>query len=69
MRKPKNAPNVGIIVLVDKTLLIDRTSVSEGEIYSDFRMHKRGHDMYWETVKKTGVVSQDSEYDEYPRGL
>ncbi|MCU1341571.1 MAG: hypothetical protein JWN92_994 [Candidatus Acidoferrum typicum] len=68
IQKPKNTPNVGIIFLVGKTLLIDRTPVSEGEIYGDFRIHERGHDMYWDTLKKTGVVPQDSEYDDYPRG-
>jgi hypothetical protein len=56
------------IFLVSNKLLIDRTPVSEGEIYGDFRIHERGHDMYWEALKKTGVVPQDSEYDDYPRG-
>ena len=68
IQKRKNAPNVGIIFLVGKTLLIDRTPVSDGEMYGDFRIHERGHDIYWETLKKTGVVPQDSEYDDYPRG-
>jgi hypothetical protein len=68
IQKRKNAPNVGIIFLVGKTLLIDRTPVSEGEMYGDFRIHERGHDTYWETLKKTGMVPQDSEYDDYPRG-
>ena len=72
MPKRKNAkptaPNVGIVFLVGKTLLIDRTPVSEGEIYGDFRIHERGHDMYWETLKKTGAVPPDTEYDDYPRG-
>jgi hypothetical protein len=61
-------PEVGIIFLVGKTLLIDRTPISEGEIYGDFRIHERGHDIYWETLKESGVVPQDSEYDDYPRG-
>jgi hypothetical protein len=68
MQKRKNAPNVGITFLVGKTLLIDRTPVSEGEIYGEFRIHERGHDTYWEKLKKTGVVPQGSEYDDYPRG-
>src|ERR1700732_2641834 len=72
LQKRKNAksiePSVGIIFLVGKTLLIDRTPISEGEAYGDFRIHEYGHDMYWETLKKTGVVPQDSEYDDYPRG-
>jgi hypothetical protein len=68
MQKRKNGPNVGIIFLVSKTLLIDRPSVSEGEIYRDFRIHERGHDAYWAILKQTRVVPQDTEYDEYPRG-
>jgi hypothetical protein len=68
MQKRKNAPYVGIIFLVGKRLLIDRTPVCEGGVYGDFRIHERGHDMYWETMKETGVVPQDSEYDDYPRG-
>ena len=72
IQKRKNAkpiePCVGIIFLVGKTLLIDRTLVSEGEIYGDFRIHERGHATYWETLKKTGLVPQDSEYDDFPRG-
>jgi hypothetical protein len=72
IQKRKNAksiePCVGIIFLVGKTLLIDRTPVSEGEIYGDFRIHERGHNRYWETLKENGMVPQDSEYDEFPRG-
>jgi hypothetical protein len=68
IQKLKNTPNVGIIFLVGKTLLIDRTPVSEGEMYGDFKIHERSHEIYWETLKKTGVVPQDSEYDDYPRG-
>jgi hypothetical protein len=72
MPKLKNAkpaiPNVGIFFLVGDNLLIDRTPVSEGEIYGDFKIHERGHDAYWEILKQTGVVPQDSEYDDYPRG-
>jgi hypothetical protein len=60
MQKRKNAksiePNVGIIFLVGKTLLIDRTPVSEGEIYGDFRIHECGHDMYWETLLPPGIL-------------
>jgi hypothetical protein len=55
------APSVGIFFLVGNKLLIDHTPVPEGEIYGDFRIHERGHDMYWETLKKTGVVTEDSE--------
>jgi hypothetical protein len=68
IQKLKYTPNVGIIFLVGKTLLIDRTPVSDGEMYSDFRIHGRGHDIYWETLKESGLVPQDSEYDYYPRG-
>jgi len=68
MKKHDRTSNVGIIFLVGKTLLIDRTPLSEGEIYGDFRIHERGHDVYWETLKKNGAVPQDSEYDDYPRG-
>jgi hypothetical protein len=68
IQKLKNTPNVGIIFLVGKTLSIDRTPVSEGEMYGDFRIHRRGHDIYWETLKENGLVPQDSEYDDYPRG-
>ena len=68
MQKRKNGPNVGIIFLVSKTLLIDHPYVSEGEIYGDFRIHERGHDAYWAILKQSGVVPQDSEYDDYLRG-
>jgi hypothetical protein len=72
MQKRKNAnpalPNVGIFFLVGKKLLIDRTPVSEGEIYGDFSIHEPGHDAFWEILKHTGAVQQDSEYDDYPRG-
>jgi hypothetical protein len=72
MPKRKNAkptaPNVGIVFLVGKTLLIDRTPVSEGGIYGDFRIHERGHDAFWEMLRRTGAVPPDTEYDDYPRG-
>jgi hypothetical protein len=68
MQKRKNGPNGGIFFLVGTKLLLDRTPVFDGEIYGDFRIHERGHDMYWETLKKTGAVPPDSEYDDYPRG-
>jgi hypothetical protein len=62
------APNVGIFFLVDKKLLIDRTPVSDGESYGDFSIHERGHDAFWEMLRRTGAVPQASEYDDYPRG-
>jgi hypothetical protein len=62
------APNVGIVFLVSNQLLIDRTPVSDRESYGDFSIHERGHDAFWEMLRRTRVVPQDSEYDDYPRG-
>jgi hypothetical protein len=67
-KKLMGMPEVGIFFLVDDKLLIDHTPVMKGEIYGDFRIHERGHDIYWEMLKKAGVVQEDSEYDQYPRG-
>jgi hypothetical protein len=67
-KKRAGTPEVGIVFFVANKLLIDRTPVLQSEIYGDFRIHYRGHDAYWETLKETGAVPQDSEYVDYPRG-
>jgi hypothetical protein len=61
-------PNVGIFFLLGNKLLIDRTPISEGEVYGDFSIHERGHDTFWEMLRHSGAVPQNSEYDDYPRG-
>ena len=61
-------PKVGIFFLVDKKLLIDPTPVSDGGSYGDFSIHERGHDAFWEMLRRTGAVPPDTEYDDYPRG-
>jgi len=66
--KPEETPDVGIFFLVGDKLLIDRTPVFEGEAYGEFRIHGRGHDLYWEMLRQGGSVPWDSEYDSYPRG-
>ena len=61
-------PRVGIFWLVDGTPLIDSTSLSEAEPYGDHLTHPRGHAEMWEQYQRGGLVSQEMEYEEPPRG-
>lgn len=67
-KKSARMPAVGIFFLVADKLFIDRTPVSKGQTWGDFRIHERGHDVYWEMLRQARAVPQQSEYDDYPRG-
>jgi hypothetical protein len=61
-------PRVGIFWLVDGEPLIDSTALSEAEPYGDHLTHPRGHAEMWEQYQRGGLVSQEMEYEEPPRG-
>jgi hypothetical protein len=61
-------PRVGIFWLVDGKTLIDSTSLSEAAPYGDHLTHPRGHIDVWEQWRLSGLVSQEMEYEEPPRG-
>jgi hypothetical protein len=64
----KLEPRVGIFWLVDGKPLIDSTSLSEAEPYGDHLTHPRGHAEMWGQYQRGGLVSQEMEYEEPPRG-
>jgi hypothetical protein len=61
------APRVGIIYLVGGEILIDSTPLAQAGRYGDFRIHERGHIVYWAQLARSGRVP-NSEYEEFPRG-
>ena len=64
----KLEPRVGIFWLVDGEPLIDSTSLGEAEPYGDHLTHPRGHAEMWVQYQRGGLVSQEMEYEEPPRG-
>ena len=68
MPKPMDNPSVGIFFAVGPTLLIESTPLSQAGRYGDFKIHERGHDEYWEDLRRAGAVPPGSEYEEFPRG-
>lgn len=59
---------VGIFWLVKNRLLMRASSLDEAEAYGECLVHGQSHIRCWEALKHTGEVSQDSEYDDFPRG-
>jgi hypothetical protein len=65
---PKPEMLVGIFWLVQGQLIFDTTAISEAEPYGDLLGHSRSHIRFWESLKLTGAVPPETEYDEFPRG-
>jgi hypothetical protein len=63
-----NEPKVGIFWLGSGKLIIDVTPVSSAETYGECLGHAKGHFEYWTELQHAGVVSQNTEYEDLPRG-
>jgi hypothetical protein len=64
----KDEPQVGVFWLVGGKLLIDSTPVSAAEPYGVHLTHPRSHLEVWTLLQRSGKVSSESEYEEFPRG-
>jgi hypothetical protein len=67
-QRRKEKPHVGIFWLISGKPLIDSTPLGEAERYGDFLTHPRGHAEVWKQYQRNGIVSQEIEYEEPPRG-
>ncbi len=61
------SPQVGIVYLVGRTLLIDSTPLAQAGRSGDSAIHERDHISYWAELAKSGRVP-NSDYEEFPRG-
>ncbi len=61
-------PRVGILWVVDGTLLTDSTPLNQAEPYGDHVTHPRSHFDVWDAWQKLGKVPVDLPYEEPPRG-
>jgi hypothetical protein len=69
MSDPKRCePLVGIFWLFNGKLIIDSTSVSQGETYGDHVGHAASHIDYWAELQRNRLVPPEVEYEENPRG-
>lgn len=62
MAARKVEPRVGIVFLVNGRLYLESTPVSRAEEYGRFRVHSKGHDVWWDEL------CLDGEYQDWPRG-
>jgi hypothetical protein len=67
-RETRTAPQVGIIFFVDHKLWIESTPLVAAGIYGEFKIHEGDHVVYWDRLILDGVVSQESDYENVPRG-
>ena len=68
LRRVAGTPEVGIFWLLGKRILLDTTSIEEAESWVEFKTHPRDHIIMWGVYQNAGVVSEDQEYEEVPRG-
>ena len=73
MAKKKNpqtrtAPQVGIIFFFDNKLWIESTSLEKAGNYGECKIHDGNHIDYWDRLISEGLVPQDEEYQNVPRG-
>jgi hypothetical protein len=61
------APEVGIFWVIDEEPLIDGTPLNEAGERLDF-FDPKSHSQLWPVYQRIGVVPQNSEYQDYPRG-
>jgi hypothetical protein len=71
-------PSVGIFWRVGRALVIDRSTLADGEPYGDCITHATGHYERWQEWQALGgtrlvargypLVIASTEYDEWPRG-
>ena len=63
------ASEVGIFWVIDGKAVILGEPLSEAESWGEFKNYSQGHDREWSRfLQRNGIVSRDSEYDDYPRG-
>ena len=71
-------PSIGIFWKIDDVLLLDRSPLSQAELYGDCLTHPEGHYEQWERWRRLGArqlrlldyptVIAATEYEEWPRG-
>ena len=71
-------PSVGIFWKIDDILLLDRSPLSQAELYGDCLTHPDGHYQQWEGWRRLGArhlraleyptVIATTEYEAWPRG-
>jgi hypothetical protein len=61
-------PKVGIFWVVRGELVILGTPVSDGEGYGENAIYGPSHYDKWRELQQNGVVPQECEYEEFPRG-
>jgi hypothetical protein len=66
--KPRTAPQVGIIFFFDGKLWIESTPVEKAGNYGECKIHDGNHVDFWERLISEGLVPQDDEYQNIPRG-
>jgi len=67
-REMSPEPKVGIFWLVGGKLMVDVTPTSHAETYGECLGHAKGHFEYWTELQHAGVISQNTEYEDPPRG-
>ena len=68
LRRVAGTPEVGIFWVLGERILLDSTPITEAETWSDFKAHPRDHITMWGVYQRAGVVSENLEYDDVPRG-
>jgi hypothetical protein len=68
LRRVARTPQVGIFWVPGKRILLDTTPITEAETWADFKTHPRDHITLWRIYQRAGVVPEDQEYDDVPRG-
>jgi hypothetical protein len=68
LRRVAGTPEVGIFWVLGKRILLDTTPLTEAETWAEFKTHPRDHITLWGVYQSAGVVPEDQEYEEVPRG-
>ena len=59
---------MGIFFLLGDQVLIESTSISDGEFCAGLVNHARGHEKFWEQLQADGLAPRDADYITVPRG-
>jgi hypothetical protein len=67
-REMRTAPQVGIIFYFGNKLWIESTPLEKAGTYGECKIHDGNHIDYWDRLISEGLVPQDDEYQNIPRG-
>ena len=68
LRRVAGTPEVGIFWVLGKRILLDTTPLIRAEAWAEFRTHPRDHITMWGVYQNAGVVPEEMEYEDVPRG-